>query len=72
MQRDDTGRRDDTNRGARQQAEQVAFRGEMATVCANEATNTPELCGSEEPVVDADGKPLRPETRDVPHSAPKK
>ena len=72
MDRDDTDRRDDDSRGARQQAEQVAFRGEMPTVCANASTNTPELCGSEEPVVDAEGHPLHPEAHPVPHSAPKK
>ena len=58
--------------GSQRHEEQVAFRGELGDVCANAATNTPELCGSEEPVVDADGQPLRDERHDVPRSAPKK
>ena len=72
MDRDHPIRHDDESDEARQQAEQDAFRGEMPTVCANEATNTPELCGSEEPIVDAAGRPLHEQTHRVPHTAPKK
>jgi len=73
MNKDDTpGTRQSEDDGSQQHEEQVAFRGELGDVCSNAATNTPELCGSEEPVVDADGRPLRDERHGVPRSAPKK
>jgi hypothetical protein len=57
-----------------QHEEQVAFRGLLGDVCAYEPSNrkNPELCGNEEPIVDADGKPLIAPPEAVPHSAPKK
>lgn len=43
--------------------EQVQFRGMLGDVCSNAESNAahPELCGTEEPIVDAEGRPLRPE-----------
>lgn len=56
-----TARQDqDTSRA---HEEQLQFRGELGDVCSNAESNAahPELCGTEEPIVDAEGRPLRPE-----------
>ncbi len=62
MTKHEDTRRNDDDRAKAHLERQVAFRGEATTVCANEATNTPELCGSEMPVIDAEGRPLHPES----------
>jgi hypothetical protein len=72
MNPNDRDDRDNESAGAVRQAEQNAFRGETPTICANAATNTPEVCGSEQPVVDAEGRPLHEPSPAVPHSAPTK
>jgi hypothetical protein len=60
----------DAPTGAHEEQEQ--FRGLLGDVCSNAASNAahPELCGTEEPIVDEHGHPLRPEryNRDVTKS----
>jgi hypothetical protein len=43
--------------------EQEQYRGILGDVCSNAASNAahPELCGTEQPIVDDEGRPLRPE-----------
>jgi hypothetical protein len=43
--------------------EQQQFRGMLGDVCSNAVSNSehPELCGTEEPIVDEHGRPLRPD-----------
>ena len=68
----DHDRRPDAPGAAGRLERQNAFRGEMGTVCANAATNTPEACGAEQPVIDAEGRPLRQPPPPVPPDAPTK
>lgn len=59
-ERDDQGQESGENRA---HEEQVEFRGILGDVCSNAESNAAhrELCGTEEPIVDAKGRPLRPE-----------
>ncbi|HVZ23624.1 MAG TPA: hypothetical protein VG871_21270 [Vicinamibacterales bacterium] len=58
-------KRDDDSRDSTPSAheEQEQYRGMLGDVCSNAASHDahPELCGTEEPIVDEEGKPLRPE-----------
>ena len=58
-----TGEPRDAQEESRAHEEQVQFRGMLGDVCSNAESNAahPELCGTEEPIVDAEGRPLRPE-----------
>lgn len=73
MTRDDHDRRRRGDASSTQRLDrQNAFRGEMGTVCANAATNTPAACGAEQPVIDAEGRPLHEPSPPVSSDAPTK